>query len=207
VPDSGAVYSRHTFIRVTEFPFDPVAERALVAAARRGERDAMETLVSRLQCIPRFVERLHARLGRGLPRDELPDVVQDVAVVVLRSLDRFHGRVPLEAWIHRICFLTLRNRLRGRRLAPTSLGDGAEWIAATGFDAHNELRADVLEILERIGGVEADIVSMRHIEGLSFEAIATRLGDVVATTKTRYYRAIRRVQERVRMARQREIGA
>jgi RNA polymerase sigma-70 factor (ECF subfamily) len=186
---------------VTEPSYDPASDRDLVAAALRRERRAMDELTRRLHCIPRFVDRINLRFGRCLDRDEVADVVQDVAVVVLRNLDRFHGRVPLEAWLHRICFLTLRNRMRKRRAAPVPLGDAAGELAATAPD-DAALRAEVLAVLEQLGGLEADILSMRHVEGLSFDAIAARLGDAVATTKTRYYRAIRRLQARVRDAKE-----
>jgi RNA polymerase sigma-70 factor (ECF subfamily) len=187
----------HLEKRLPPYTFDPLAQRALVAAAQRGEPEARARLVQRLQCIPRFVARLHGRMGWSLSQEELADAVQDVALVVLKNLDRFHGRVPLEAWIHRICFLTLRNRLRRQRASPKSLGDAAEDVAAPRAESGDDTRAEVMAILDRIGGIEADIVSMRHIEGLSFEEIGRRTGDSVATTKTRYYRAIRRVQERL----------
>lgn len=184
---------------VTEPTFDRAGDSALVAAALRRERRAMDALTQRLHCIPRFIERINLRFGRCLSHDELADAVQDVAVVVLRSLDRFHGRVPLEAWVHRICFLTLRNRMRQRRASPLPLGDAADELVSSPHD-DGALRAEVLTVLDRLGGVEAEILSLRHIEGMSFEAIAARLGEVVATTKTRYYRAIRRLQTRLHEA-------
>ena len=48
--------------------------------------------------------------------------------------------------------------------------------------------------LERVGGVEAEAVALKHYEGLTFEEMAQRLGIPASTLKTRYYKGMSRLE-------------
>ncbi|MBK8974822.1 MAG: sigma-70 family RNA polymerase sigma factor [Planctomycetes bacterium] len=173
------------------------ADRALVAAALRGELPAIEELAYRLRCVPRIVSAWNVRLGRPLDAHDLEDLAQDVTVVVLRKLGDYAGRAPFEAWVCRICRLELLNGVRRklrRRVAIDVATDELPAVAGPESDAAIADAELLHGALERVGGVEAEMIRIKHFEGLTFEEIGARLGLSANTAKTRYYRGMVRLE-------------
>jgi RNA polymerase sigma-70 factor (ECF subfamily) len=81
---------------------------ALVAAARRGDGEAFMVLLDN-----------HDRMLRSLAfrilgdRDQMDDVLQDVALKAFMALPRFRGDASVATWLYRITYTTCLNRLRG----------------------------------------------------------------------------------------------
>ncbi|MCA8948589.1 MAG: RNA polymerase sigma factor [Planctomycetes bacterium] len=165
------------------------ADLALVRGVIGGEAAALESLVARLQCVPRFLAYLDGRAQQRLDEGLLEDVVQDVLATIWRRLDSFRGDAALETWVFRICEFQLRNAQR--RATPrgiVSLEDTAEPaapIAEPGAD--RELLALGIEAL---AADDAAVLRLKHYEGLTFAEIATKLRQSPNTVKTRYYRAL-----------------
>jgi RNA polymerase sigma-70 factor, ECF subfamily len=169
-----------------------------VQAAVRGNPRAIEWVAERLTRVPRIVERLAARFGRGAA--ELADVAQDVAVVVLRRLADYHGRAPFDAWLHRVCVQTLLSaRRRQRRHVATTLEfePATTELTPEATLAEQEQSRQLCEGIDRVGGVEAEVLRLRHLDGLDFATISARTGIAMATLRTRYYRGLRRLQDRL----------
>lgn len=153
-----------------------------------------ERFAERMRCVPRILAALNARMGRPLDEHELADLSQDTTVLVLQKLDQYAAKAPLESWIYRICSLELMNgvrrkhRYRGRteRLVESTL-ESAEAQALEEIEA-------VHLALERLGGHDADVVRMKHFEGLTFEDLGDRLGISPNTAKTRYYRGLAKLK-------------
>ena len=57
---------------------------------------------------------------------------------------------------------------------------------------------DIHVALERLGGIEADILRLKHFEGLTFAEIARRMGSPENTVKARYYRGLARLERMLR---------
>jgi RNA polymerase sigma-70 factor (ECF subfamily) len=174
-------------------------DHARVQAALRREAGAVEWIAVQLECVPRMVQQI-ARRFPWLPASERPDIAQDVALVVLRRLDSYHGRAAFEAWVYCICLRKVLHHAR-RRTAPGLAA--ADEIAAEAEDGPEqqvlaeERRARVREAVDAIGGVEAEIVRQRDFAGLDFETIAKLTGIGIATLRTRYYRALGRLRRRL----------
>jgi len=172
-------------------------DHAHVEAAHRREPAAVEWLAQRLTCVPRMVQQLSSRFG-GLPTQELADVAQDVAVVVLRRLASYHGLAPFEAWVHRICLHTLHSFVRRRRNRATGSLDeepADQGELPTTRLQEQERRDLLLGAIDRVGGAEAELLRFRHLDGLDFAEISRRTGIGMATLRTRYYRGLKRVQQ------------
>lgn len=165
------------------------ADLELVAAAAQREPEALERFIARMRCVPRFLGCLNRRASRPLPPETIEDLVQDVLAVVWRRLAEFRGDAALETWVFRICDFQLRNALR--RAAPRqgpSLEDVAEPEVTTPespFD-HEQLHL-ALEALEE---AESRVLRLKHYGGLTFDEIATQLGQSANTIKSRYYRGL-----------------
>src|SRR6185503_12242573 len=79
----------------------------LIASARRGDRGALNRLLSDAR--PRL---LAVALRIVKDRDDAEDVVQEALLKVCRSLTRFEGRSAFSTWLHRIVVNAALDRLR-----------------------------------------------------------------------------------------------
>ncbi|MEM7201684.1 MAG: RNA polymerase sigma factor [Planctomycetota bacterium] len=182
--------------------FDPAQELAFVDAFLAGHRGTVQRFSERLSCVPRMLAARNAKLGRPLDAEELNDVVQDTFLTVLRRLPSYRPDAPLESWIYGICCLQLRSALRRR----ARTNQGIEALADDDPEAPGRSTLGLLEdavevhaMLEMLGGIEADVIRMKHLDGVTFDELGARLELSPNTVKTYYYRglaALRRIVER-----------
>lgn len=166
-------------------------DRRLVERVLAGEAEALAALQARLGCVPRFVRMLNQRSGAViLDAAAVDDLAQDVLVTAWRKLDSFRGDASLETWVFRICDLLLRNATRkaaNRRTAPL---DAAAAVAAPGSYSIS-VDAEMLYVgLSELEPDAAQVLRLKHFDGLTFDEIGTSLGNSPNTIKTRYYRAM-----------------
>jgi RNA polymerase sigma-70 factor (ECF subfamily) len=170
---------------------------ALVRAFLANDAAAAEALAERLRCVPRILAAQNARLGRPLAEQDLADVVQDSTVVLLQKLGDYSGLGALEGWVFRICCFELMNAVRQRRRRlPLDDPDAVRADDAGAREWSRQLAREALErAIDRIGGVEAETLRLRHFEGLTFEEVAAAQQTTVPAAKGRYYRALQRLEE------------
>lgn len=170
------------------------ADLDLVRAALAGSAPAVDALACRMGCLGRIVAGLNARMAHGLGRDELDDVVQNVAANVWTRLAHYQGKAPLEAWLFAFCDHELRNSARSKRRRRAALAPLVDEFAArppldTTFA--DELR----DCLRRLAQWDQQAIHARHDEGLSLQEMAVRFACNVNTIKSRYYRSTRQLRE------------
>lgn len=179
-------------------PHDPVAELAFVRAVLAGSEPALVRFNDYLDRLPRILARVNSRLPRPLGHNELLDVQQDVYVILLRKLPGFTGDVPLGGWLHRTCEHELHNAMRRRTRLLRMFTDAPEFADPVAASERSDARAQIppdrlQEALQRLGGVEAEIITLKHFEKLTFQEIHDRLNISPNTAKTRYYRGLERL--------------
>ena len=176
--------------------FDPDRDLTLVRGFQNREPVAVAELEKHLQRVPRILSSLNARLGRPLDSDELADLAQDTVVIILRKLDAYAGRAPFGAWVYRVCSNELRNGIRRKRRMPTLLGDGGAGVVSHQDEVMLLARRElVLQALEQIRRIDAEVVRLHHLDGLTFVDVSERLGVTVNTVKGRYYRGIQQLHD------------
>ncbi len=178
-------------------PSDLIKDLRLVKAAMKGNATAIDDLVDRLRCVSRFLTGKNMRLGRPLDEHDLADLTQDTIIILLDKLPSYEGRAPLEAWIYRICVLELMNGIRRKRRWSTrqSGWDDIPDERSEQPTADQKLdRESLLLALDQVGGIEADLIRLKHFEGLTFAAIAAQMGIPQNTAKTRYYRGLTKLR-------------
>jgi len=178
---------------------DPREEEiCLLAALRRGEEAAYETLILRYQ---KPVFNLVCRLVDD--STEAADVVQEVFLKVFRKVASFRGDSSLKTWLYRIAVNEARNQRRwfGRHrrrevaLDPSpgeSQGYG-DWIEDTGrspfqLTLDHETQAMIEEALKAVNPTFRAALVLREIEGLGYEEIAEILEISLGTVKSRILR-------------------
>ena len=177
---------------------DREVDQQLVERAQRGDKRAFELLVLKYQ---RKLGRLLSRFVRDPA--EVEDVTQEAFIKAYRALPSFRGESAFYTWLYRIAINTAKNYLVaiGRR-APTSTGFDHE--EAENFEDADQLRdantpesemegkeiaATVNRAMDALPKDLRTAITLREIEGLSYEEIASVMNCPVGTVRSRIFRA------------------
>lgn len=186
---------------------DREVDQQLVERVQRGDKRAFDLLVSKYQ---RKLGRLLSRFIRDPA--EVEDVAQEAFIKAYRALPSFRGDSAFYTWLYRIGINTAKNYLvaTGRR-APTSTELDAE--EAEGLDSAEQLRdlntpenqlmsrqvgETVNQTLESLPEELRVALTLREIEGLSYEEIAEAMQCPVGTVRSRIFRAREAIAEKLR---------
>jgi RNA polymerase sigma-70 factor (ECF subfamily) len=186
---------------------DRELDRQLVERAQRGDKHAFELLVSKYQ---RKLARLLSRFIRD--STEVEDVTQEAFIKAYRALPTFRGDSAFYTWLYRIGINTAKNYLvaMGRRAPTTTDIDSEE---AEGFEEGEQLRdlntpenelmsRQVAETVNQtLGELPEELrtaITLREIEGLSYEDIATIMNCPIGTVRSRIFRAREAIAVRLR---------
>jgi len=170
----------------------------LVERAQAGDKKAFELLVIKYQ---RKVGRLLSRIIRD--QAEVEDVAQESFIKAYRALANFRGDSAFYTWLYRISVNTAKNYLisQGRR-APTSTEFDVE--EAEGFEDASGLRdiatPDAELMSKQIGAIVnktidalpeelKTAITLREIDGMSYEEIAQIMECPIGTVRSRIFRA------------------
>jgi RNA polymerase sigma-70 factor (ECF subfamily) len=169
----------------------------LVARVQRGDKKAFDLLVLKYQ---HKVANLVSRYIRN-PSETL-DVTQEAFIKAYRALPNFRGDSAFYTWLYRIAINTAKNFLvaQGRRPPGSDLdADTAEQMDI-GFrlqeNATPERNLLQEEIAETVRGAIEELpddlrtaITLRELEGLSYEEIARAMSCPVGTVRSRIFRA------------------
>jgi RNA polymerase sigma-70 factor (ECF subfamily) len=173
--------------RVLPLPI-PDTDAALVAALRAGRMDAGRVLFTRYG---KDVERVLFRvLG---PDVEIGDLLHDVFVAALTSIDQVRDPSALRGWLTGIAVRKARKCIVKRRrwriiqfFAPTDMPEGEARVAPVEV---SEALACTYEVLGRLPPDERLAFALRHIDGMELTAVAAACQVSLATIKRRLARA------------------
>ncbi len=182
-------------------------DQRLVERVQRGDKKAFELLVSKYQ---RKLFRLVSRLVHD--HAEAEDVVQEAFIKAYRAMANFRGDSAFYTWLYRIGINTAKNYLvtQGRR-APTSTDADVE--EAETFNDADGLR-DIntpesllasKQIASTVNAVMLSLpeelrcaITLREIEGLSYDEIAEVMLCPIGTVRSRIFRAREAIAEKLR---------
>lgn len=186
---------------------DREIDQQLVERAQHGDKRAFELLVIKYQ---RKLTRLLSRFIRDSA--EVEDVAQEAFIKAYRALPSFRGESAFYTWLYRIGINTAKNYLvsMGRR-APTITEYSPE--DAENFEDAGELR-DIntpenelmtKQIGQTVNSAMAALpeelrtaITLREIEGLSYEEIAEVMNCPIGTVRSRIFRAREAIAEKLR---------
>jgi RNA polymerase sigma-70 factor (ECF subfamily) len=166
------------------------AERDLVAGARRGDAAAVEGLFRR-----HWADAFRAAYAVTGSRAAAEDVAQEAFLKALDGLDRFDGRRPFGAWLHRIAVNRAIDEVRSGRRVAVGLDEAPE--PATWPDEPWPAHAAIVEELGRLPLERRLPIVLRHWLGLSVEETAELLDVPVGTVASRVSRGLADLRERL----------
>jgi len=185
---------------------DVETDGALVARVRNGDSRAFDLLVRKYQhkiigLISRYVHDWA----------ECEDVAQEAFIRAYRAIGNFRGDSAFYTWLYKIAVNTAKNHLVATRRRPPAEDIDAE--TAVQFDSGMRLRDDatpehelarheieqtVFATVEKLPEELRDAITLREVDGLSYEEIAERMGCPIGTVRSRIFRAREAIDEKLR---------
>lgn len=185
------------------------ADQLLVDRVKSGDQQAFNLLVRKYE---RKVFRLISRLVRDPA--EVEDVAQEAFIKAYRALPQFRGDSAFYTWLYRIAVNTAKNHLvaQGRRPIPLSdtLSEDEDGESFGREDVVSDNQTPDAELLSRqiaetvnraIEALPQDLrtaVTLREIEGLSYEEIAEAMNCPIGTVRSRIFRAREAIAQQLR---------
>jgi RNA polymerase sigma-70 factor (ECF subfamily) len=186
------------------------ADALLVERVKQGDTRAFEMLVVKYQ---RRIERLIGRMVRDV--DLVQDIAQESFIRAYRALPQFRGDSAFYTWLYRIAVNTAKKALMDMKRDPlvseTSLrsDDDGEETSRAGSEltdgetpeallASKEVAAAVNAAIEALSEDLRQAITLREIEGLSYEEIAEVMNCPIGTVRSRIFRAREAIATRLR---------
>lgn len=182
-------------------------DQELVARAQSGDKRAFELLVIKYQ---RRIARLLSRLIRDPV--EIEDVTQEAFIKAYRALPSFRGESAFYTWLYRIAINTAKNYLAASGRRPqiaTGYGedeDEPQDVTEQIPDFHTpeselsnrEIVSTVNEVVDGLPEELRTAITLREMEGLSYEDIASMMNCPIGTVRSRIFRAREAIAAKLR---------
>lgn len=176
---------------------DQDLDQELVRRVQQGDSTAFDALVLKYQ------HRIVALIGRYISDwSECQDVAQDAFMRAYRALPNFRGDAQFYTWLHRIAVNTAKNHLVAQKRRPPA--DDIEVGDAEQFDTGVRLRDNdtperelmrhqveqtVMRVVEGLPEDLRTAISLREVDGMSYEEIAQKMECPIGTVRSRIFRA------------------
>lgn len=182
-------------------------DRQLVDRARQGDKRAFELLVEKYQ---RRLFRLLSRMVRD--PEEVEDIAQETFIKAYRALPNFRGDAAFYTWLYRIGVNTAKNYLVSRNKAMPTVSAQAlddddepdERLVAQDINTpesellSKQIALAVNEAVEALPEELRSAITLREMEGLSYEEIAELMGCPIGTVRSRIFRAREAIAAKLR---------
>jgi RNA polymerase sigma-70 factor (ECF subfamily) len=177
-------------------------DEELVASSLAGDRSAFDLLVLR------WDRKIQGAIYRIVgSEDEARDLSQEAFLKAYRGLPAFKGEARFSSWLYQIALNLCRDRLRRRRgrmmvsldaleadgQAPILREEATAHVLVEARDSARRVKAAVLALPEE----QREVIVLKEYEGLTFQEIAGVLDLPVSTVKTRLYRGLDKMRERL----------
>ena len=189
----------------------PDVDAPLVERVKQGDVKAFEMLVVKYQ---RRIERLIGRMVRDV--DLVPDIAQETFIRAYRAIPQFRGDSAFYTWLYRIAVNTAKKALMELKRDPlvsesarasreddddspsrveNELTDGETPDAVL---ASKQIAAAVNFAIEALSDDLRQAITLREIEGLSYEEIAEMMNCPIGTVRSRIFRAREAIAQRLK---------
>ena len=190
---------------------NPDADAPLIERVKAGDVKAFEMLVVKYQ---RRIERLIGRMVRDV--DLVPDIAQETFIRAYRAIPQFRGESAFYTWLYRIAVNTAKKALMELKRDPlvtesarasrdddddgvsrveNELSDGETPDAVL---ASKQIASAVNFAIEALSDDLRQAITLREIEGLSYEEIAELMNCPIGTVRSRIFRAREAIALRLR---------
>ncbi|TQF71636.1 RNA polymerase sigma factor RpoE [Pseudoalteromonas luteoviolacea] len=169
----------------------------LVRKVQQGDKNAFNLLVAKYQ------NKVAALISRYVSNSgDVADVAQEAFIKAYRALPNFRGDSAFYTWLYRIAVNCSKNYLvsQGRKAPASDIDaeeaeayDGAEQLRSNASPESlllsDEIKAIIFRTIEELPDDLKTAITLREIEGMSYEEIAVIMECPVGTVRSRIFRA------------------
>lgn len=172
-------------------------DQALVERVQAGDKTAFDILVQKYQS--KIIQLAYRYVH---DQDEAMDIAQEAFIKAYKAIDRFRGESAFYTWIYRIAINTAKNYLvaSGRRppKADIDAQDAEQYDGASGLKEYatperillkDEIKETIARAIEELPDELQTAITLRELEGLSYEEIAQTMECPIGTVRSRIFRA------------------
>ena len=188
----------------------PDTDGHLVERVKKGDVKAFEMLVVKYQ---RRVERLVGRMVRDV--DLVQDIVQESFIRAYRAMPNFRGESAFYTWLYRIAVNAAKKALLELKRDPLvtesarAIGDTDDETPSLENEqsdigtpdsllASKQIAIAVNQAVDALSDDLRQAITLREIEGLSYEEIATLMQCPIGTVRSRIFRARETISEKLK---------
>lgn len=178
-------------------PNQTFADAELVRRVKKGDKKAFDVLVLKYQ------NKIISLVGRYVKDPMIAeDVAQEAFIKAYKAMKNFRGESAFYTWIYRIAINTAKNYLVAQsRRVPSG---GIDVVDAEQYDsgallrdhttpvdmiATEEIKVAVFETIDKLPDDLRVAITLREIEGMSYEDIADAMDCPIGTVRSRIFRA------------------
>ncbi len=181
-------------------------DQALVERVQRGDKKAFDTLVLKYQ---QKVANLVSRYIRD--PSEVLDVTQEAFIKAYRALPKFRGDSAFYTWLYRVAINTAKNHLAAQSRRPPQ--DDIEAETAEQMDAgtrlkeqdtperlamQDEIARTIKQAVDELPDELRTAITLRELEGMSYEDIAQAMDCPIGTVRSRIFRAREAIDKKLK---------
>ncbi|MCK5918433.1 MAG: RNA polymerase sigma factor RpoE [Cocleimonas sp.] len=178
----------------------------LVRRVQAGDKKAFDVLVLKYQ------QKVVNLVNRYMHDQDLSmDVAQEAFIKAYRGLKNFRGDSAFYTWLYRIAINTAKNHLvsKARRMPATDIDaqeaeqyEGADALRHVDSPEHEALKEEIHRTINAaIEALPDDLrtaITLRELEGLSYEEIATTMDCPIGTVRSRIFRARESIEKELK---------
>ncbi len=181
-------------------------DNELVAQVRLGDKQSFDLLVQKyqfkiLKLVNRYVN----------DPSEAMDVAQESFIKAYRALDKFRGDSAFYTWLYRIAINTAKNHVvsQSRRIIEADVevvdmeqtltkGNLKDYSAPEKILLDDEIENAVNDVIQHLPKELRTAITLRELEGMSYEEIAGIMSCPVGTVRSRIFRAREAIERRIK---------
>src|SRR5699024_7017037 len=181
-------------------------DRALVKRVQQGDSRAFDLLVRKYQ------HKIVGLISRYVAdRSECQDVAQEAFLRAWRAIHTFRGDSAFYTWLYKIAANTAKNHLVAKRRRPPNddvamedavYGPSAERLYENATPEHEMMRQEieqtVLSAVQELPDELRTAITLREVDGLSYEEIARTMDCPIGTVRSRIFRAREAIDQQLR---------
>lgn len=178
----------------------------LVERVQRGDKRAFDILVIKYQ------SKILSIVSRFISDNaEINDVAQDAFIKAYRALPNFRGESAFYTWLYRIAINTAKNYLTARNRRPPASDidsqDAESYGVGVGLRENasperllmrDQLKKVIFDTIDELPEDLKTAITLRELEGLSYEEIAESMDCPVGTVRSRIFRAREAIDEKIK---------
>lgn len=178
----------------------------LIQQVRLGDKQAFDLLVQKYQFkILKLVNRYINDPSEAM------DVAQESFMKAYRALDKFRGESAFYTWLYRIAINTAKNHVvsQSRRIieADVEVVDMEQALTKANLKEYSapekilldvEIETAVNEVIQHLPKELRTAITLRELDGMSYEEIAAIMSCPVGTVRSRIFRAREAIERRIK---------